>query len=186
MDLEDLVKDRRTIQIFKREDVPWEDVRRALELSLWSLNHRWTFPWEFFVLGPEARARIAELGARLKCEKKPGSSFEVQKKAMDAVLGNPAYVMALGLKRASSPHVEQEDFATMACTVQLASLLLWQKGIGSKWSTSGFTNHEETYRILGCSPEEVRLAGFFFIGHAAQVPPARERPSLDTRLHWIS
>lgn len=176
MDFSKLVLGRRTVHNYRAEKVSEQDVQEALSLSLWAMNHRLTFPWVYVLAGPEARALLADLAVELKGAKE--SLGEVKVKATREVVLNPAYLVFLGVKR-SHPKQEHEDYATLAASVQIASLSLWQKGIGSKWSTGGFTTHSRSYEILGLAPSEVQLEGALMIGMPAVVPSAPERPELD-------
>lgn len=176
MDLAELIRERRTIQTFSNEVVPDEVVKEALELSLWSLNHRLTFPWIYKLASHEQRLQLAELQIASKSKKGPVS--DVVKTSMRSNFMKASHYVALALKKNSDPAGEKEDYATLSCSVQIASLVLWEKGIGSKWTTSGFSMGAKTYEILGLSSDEVKLEGGFFIGKFAKAPPAAERPAL--------
>jgi nitroreductase len=176
MDFSKLVLSRRTVHNYRAEPVSEDVVLEALSLGLWAMNHRLTFPWVYVLAGPEARARLADLAVELKGAKEPLS--EVKAKATRETVLNPSYLVFLGLKR-SEPKQEHEDYATLAASVQLTALALWQKGIGSKWSTGGFALHSRTYEILGLNPAEVKLEGALMIGVPAVVPSAPERPALE-------
>ena len=176
MDLAELIRARRTIQTFAAGDVPESVVKEALELSLWSLNHRLTFPWIYKIASREQRLALAELQIEGKSRKGPLS--DAVKTSMRTNFMNAAHYVALGLKRESDPGTAKEDYATLSCSMQIASLVLWEKGIGSKWTTSGFSVHAKTYEILGLSPNEVVLEGGLLIGKFEKAPPAAERPSL--------
>lgn len=177
MDFSKLVMDRRTVHSYRQEAVSESDVMEALKLSLWSMNHKLTFPWVYLSVGPLARQKIAELAVKLKSTKEPLN--EVKTKATrDSVL-NPSHFISLGLRLSGNSAQEHEDYATLAASVQIAALLLWQKGVGTKWSTGGMTKHPETYEILGLNPSEIRLEGALMIGIPAAVPAAPERPNLE-------
>jgi nitroreductase len=177
MNLAELIRNRRTVQTFSSEPVSQEAVKQALELSLWSLNHRLTFPWVYKIASPAEREKLADLAVELKSKKGPAS--DTVRASMRANFLNPAYYVALGLKKESDPVIDKENFATLAASVQIASLVLWEQGIGSKWTTSGFSTHGRTYEILGISADEVRLEGGLMIGKAAHPPTEQKRPSLD-------
>jgi nitroreductase len=177
MNLSELIKSRRTIHDYNRTPVDWQVVQEALELSLWSLNHKLTFPWVYIRVGAEARSRIAEVMVKEK-EKKKGTLSEPLRNSIRAKILNPAEVIFLGQKRSGDAQQAHEDYATLAASVQIASLYLWSKDIGSKWSTGGFISQDETLGILGVNPDEVGIVGCFYIGHAERVPKAAARPSL--------
>jgi nitroreductase len=176
MDFKQLILSRRTVHNYKPTRVDDELVQEALRLSLWSPNHRLTFPWFYSEIGPEARARLADLAVQLKSQKAPLS--DVKEAAVRASVLNPSHLIALGRKRADEPSAEHEDFATLAGSVVIASLFLWEKGVATKWSTGGWTLHPKTYEVLGADPKEVRLEGCLMIGVADIVPHVSKRPDL--------
>jgi len=176
LNLTQLIRDRRTIQTFTNELVDDAVVREALELSLWALNHRLTFPWFYMIVDRTKREQLAALAIELKSKK--GNVSDPVKASMRANFMNPSHYIAIGLKKDADPNVDKENFATLSCSVQIASLVLWEKRIGSKWSTSGFSMHQRTYEILGVSPQEVRLEGGLLIGKYDKAPPALPRPAL--------
>ncbi len=156
---------------YQTRTVPDELVEEALRLSLWAPNHRLTFPWVYTLVTRETREKLADLAVELK---KPETEIKI-KATRDTIL-NPSHLLSLGLKKSPKPQVQHEDFATLACSVQIISLFLWQHGIGTKWSSGGYSTHPKTYEILGLNPEEVTLEGCLMIGHPAFVPHVPERP----------
>lgn len=175
MEFSELVRTRRTVNNFAATDVPREQVEKALELSLWAPNHKLSFPWVYTWVGPQARRQLADLAVDLKGNKGPLSEPKTQ--AIRASMMNPAHLIALAIRK-SEPHREHEDYATLSCGVQIATMYLWQKKIGTKWSTGGAWMHPSTYEILGLRSEEVRLEGGLLIGVPQLVPHAPERPPL--------
>lgn len=177
MDLAELIATRRTVHNYTAEKVPNEIVFEALRLSLFAPNHKLTFPWVLTEIGPSAREKLADLSVELKSAK--GELSEVKKQALRQNVLRPSHLISLGIKVSGDEHREHEDYATLACSVQIASLYLWEKGIATKWSTGGWSMHEKSYGILGVSPSEVRLEGALMIGKAEIMPQAPKRPSLE-------
>ena len=175
MDFEQLVATRRTVNNYLPEKVGEETVIEALRLSLWAPNHKLTFPWAYTLIGPRARASLSDLAVELKGAKAPLS--DIKAKAIRETVLNPSHLVALGIRK-SNEFQEHEDYATLACSVQIAAMFLWKHGIASKWSTGGWTLHERTYQILGVDPAKVSLEGVLMIGKAQHMPPATERPPL--------
>jgi nitroreductase len=177
MDLAQNTVSRRTVHNYKTDKIADELVIKALELSLWAPNHKLSFPWVYIWLGPHARGELAALSAELKAAKKPLS--ETEKKMAMANVTNPSHLIALGLRRSEDSHRQHEDFATLACSVQIASQYLWEQGVGTKWTTGGWLQHPKSYGILGLSPDEVVLEGGLMIGVPSIIPAATKRPPLE-------
>ncbi len=181
MELTELIRSRRTIHNFRPDPVADEAVEEALRLSLWAPNHRTTWPWVYIWVGPIARAKMIDLAIELKSRK--SEMTDAKRLALTAALAQPAHLICLGIKRSESKEQTHEDYATLACSVQIAALALWAKGIGSKWSTGGFTNNEKTYKILGLDAQQVSLEGALLIGIPGILPDPIVRPSLDNFLN---
>jgi nitroreductase len=183
MDFQQLVTTRRTVHNYTTEKVQDELVVEALRLSLWAPNHRLTFPWQYVSVGPAARARLADLAVELKSAKaaKAGGAepmSDAKKHAIRETLVNPSHIILVGVKK-SEPHIQHEDYATLACGIQIATLFLWENGISTKWSTGGWAMHAKTYEICGIDSAQVQLEGALLIGKPQITPPAPERPTLD-------
>lgn len=183
MDFRELVLTRRTVHNYHSDPVPDSLVEESLKLSLWAPNHRLTFPWVYTWTGSTAREKLAALAVELKSAKEPLSP-EKMKAVRETVLA-PSHLISLGLKRSEKPSIMHEDYATLACSVQIMSMHLWQHGVATKWSTGGFGVHEKTYGILGLDPSLVRLEGILMIGRAQTVPASPERPPLSKFLRKV-
>lgn len=178
MDFEQLVTTRRTVHNFTAEKVGEEMVVEALRLSLWAPNHKLTFPWVYTLVGSRARQQLADLYVSGKRAKDPSMS-EVKAAASRQTILNPSHFISVGVRRSEAKR-QHEDYATLACSMQIMSMFLWKQGVATKWTTSGFTTHESVYGILGLNPGEVVLEGALMIGKAAVMPAAPERPKLDS------
>ncbi len=183
MELSELIRTRRTVHNYKPEKVADALVQEALRLALWAPNHKLTFPWGFFMTGAATRKKLADLAVEIKNAKEPLS--DVKKMAARDNILNPSHLILIGVKR-SDARREHEDYATLACSVQIASMFLWEKGIGTKWSTGAYFTGEHTYEIAGVSPAEYRLEGALIIGVPQVIPRATERPVLNGFLHQLT
>jgi len=181
MELENIIKDRRTIHEYKSQKVPDSIVEKAVELSLWAPNHKLTNPWKYVWMGAKAREEIAELSVQLKKKKDPSMSDLMQEKLKQKFL-EASHLIAILQKKSSDAHQAREDYASIACGIQNASLFLWEKGIGTKWTTGAVTTHEKTYKALNVNAEKEEIVGFLWIGYAEHVPAAPKRPTLDESL----
>lgn len=177
MDLAQIIRSRRTVHSYKPEKISDEMVKAAFELALWAPNHKLTYPCRFYSVEGKTREAIADLSVDLKAAKKNLSDAE--KKATRENLLNPSHLVILGLRRDPDARRMHEDYATLACGVQIASLYLCDLGIGTKWSTGGATTHERTYEILGLSREDVQLEGALMIGVPLAVPAIPKRPPIE-------
>lgn len=185
MSVANLIRARRTVQHFSSEKVSDEIVRQALELGHWAPNHKLTFPWRWNLVGPKTRAKIADLAIELKVKKSSEPVGEVTLTAIRNSVLIPSHYIALSIAKSADADRLWEDYASMACSVEIISLFLWENEIGSKWTTSGYSRNVKTYEILNIDPANELLVGGLLIGKAAKNPASQSRPPLDQflRLH---
>lgn len=164
MDFYQLITTRRTVHSYLPEKVPDAILQRAIECAIHAPIHRLTFPWRFFYVGPETKAKIAALEIEAKRKKFLGGGE----------------IIVLGLEKSSRPDVAEEDYASLACAVQNMSLYLWSEGFGTKWATGAITQNLELHELLGTSPDKVRLCGFLWVGKPEAVPARPERPPVES------
>jgi nitroreductase len=178
MDLAQLIRSRRTVHNYTAEKIDDRLVEEALGLSLFAPNHKLTFPWHYTWIGENARTKLAALAVDLK-QAKGGPLSPVKAEAVRQSVQRPSHLISLGLKRTpEDAHRQHEDYAALACAVQIASLNLWAQGVATKWSTGGWSTHPRAYEILGVNPEKYVLEGCLMIGMAEFMPTAPERPAL--------
>jgi nitroreductase len=183
MDLKQLITNRRTVHNYATTKVSDDLVRQALELSLWAPNHKQTWPWVYTWLGPKVRAELGEINVSLKSAKGPIS--EVKAKATRENVTTPSHLISLGIRRGADEFRQHEDFATLACSVQIACLFLQQHGIATKWSTGEWTFCAQAYKAMGLNPDEVKLEGCLMIGVPAVLPEPVMRPPLEKFLRTL-
>lgn len=179
MDIEDVIKGRRTVHIYETTPVDKEIVKKALELGLYAPNHKLTFPWRFIELSVETREKVAQVTAKLKSQKmgkEPSENFI--KSVVDKFL-TPPILIALVYKLHDDSLTCKEDYASVACAVQNISLFLWSHGIGTKWGSGSATRDASTYEILKLNPDTDEIAGFLWGGIPKTIPSPQKRPSLE-------
>lgn len=176
--VERVLRERRTVHDFRPEAVPESLVERALELARWAPNHHRTEPWRFYLLGPRARAAIAELNAGLVAARQGERAAEIKLKRWQAVPG--------WLVMTSSASVdalrEQEDYAACCCAAQNFMLALWSAGVGVKWTTGAVVREAGFADIVGLDPLAERVVGLFWYGWPAGPLTEQQRRPLDACL----
>lgn len=172
-----LIKERRTIHSYIQKEVPQAWIEEAVRLSLWAPNHRLSFPWKYYLLSNETQNQVFSWA----CENKKVSPTDdvASVRVIKEQFLNPR-ILVLGMKKDSNPVVQKEDYATLSCSVQILSMHLWQKGLGSKWSTGKVSRDPRLYSLLGISENEVAIEGMLMMGWAKDVLPAVERPLTET------
>ena len=168
MDIGRTIKERRTVHCYLNEEVSQELIYEALELATYAPNHKLTFPFLFILLGPQSRKKIAALAFELKG----------QKEAVRDQFLKEGSLIFFAQKIAEDDFTRREDYATLACGIQNFSLFMWEKGIGTKWSTGAVTRSAETYAALELDPSEYEIVGMVWAGQVRSAPRPKERPHI--------
>lgn len=176
-----LMRERRTIQKFSQDPVPLDDVRAALELALWAPNHHLTFAVKFTLIGPQVREKIVNLAVGLKSQGReiPDSVREIYA----APWKNPAHLVVIRQVLADNEKTRTEDYAFISSGLQNASLYLWSRGVGSKWSTAKLIDADVFYELVGVDRAKERIVGVLMVGHELEVPVAPTRPPIESVLN---
>lgn len=175
MNIEECILGRRTIHDYDGDrKVDRSILERALELAMWSQNHKMTNPWAYCLCNENHRKALADFYVFKKADGKP----EPVQQAVRAKIMNPSDLIVLLQPIAASEFQAKEDYATLAQAVQNMSLFLWSKGIGSKWSTGPITEDKSIYELFEISEQHYQIIGFFWVGYPSKVPAAKPRPAL--------
>lgn len=180
MSFNEIVNECRTIHQFDAQgSVEDEIVREALELSLLAPNHKLTFPWKYFWIGPETREKLAGIAIT---KIKMSQNSEVSEAERLSILNrymSPSHLIVFCCKRDSNEFVFKENYATLACSVQIFALSLARHQVGYKWSTGGVTTDNKTYDILNIDVNKFEITGFLWVGKALKEAGLRNRPKIE-------
>ena len=177
MEIDQAIKQRRTIHVFSKKRVPKEVIERSIVAANQAPCHRRTFPWRFTSLGIHKRELLCQLQLSLKSSDKPIDEFNL-KKIKDKIL-NPSHLLVATQVCTDNQVQKLEDYAACACAIQNLSLSLVADGVGYKWSTGKITTDLNTYQISEIDPSEEEIIGFIWIGYGKK-PPLITRPLLNT------
>lgn len=174
-----LLRSRRTVHEFLATPVADAVIERAIECARWAPNHYRTEPWRFYLLGPAARAILAERNAAQVRAAQGARAAEVKLQRWQAM---PGWLL-LTCPRSDDAVREREDYAACCCAAQNLMLALWAEGIGVKWSTGGITRDGETLSQLGIDHRSETVVGLFWYGVPAAVTAQQRRPLAQILAH---
>lgn len=161
MSVIDLIVTRRNIKQFKPDPVSEERLYAWLEAASYAPNHRMNEPWELLRVGPDTRAKL-----------KHKTDF-----------GNAPVVLAILSKSAATPFERDENVMAAACFAQNLLLAAHEDGAGAYWASLGALPHNR--EILGV-PQDYDVIGLFGIGYPAEVPAAKPRTPIRTKITHLN
>lgn len=185
MTLTELIKERRSIQLYQDRPVDINQLKEMLDTAVWVPNHKMTEPWRFVIVHGESVKKVAELNRKFSAT---GSSDEDRKrngeKAYQKIMDVPVLLMVI-MDENPIPKLREEDYASTSCLIQNFSLLAWEKGIGMIWKTGALTIQPDFRELIGVKRGE-KVVGMLQIGYPEKVPKARSRADVANRMEELS
>ena len=173
-EIAEVIRGRRSINLYLQTPVPRGLVREAIEAATWAPNHHLTEPWHFYLLGRETITRCLDLCCDIVTTKKGPDAGEFKRKQWSE---KPGWVVVTC--RYSDDELRQrEDYAACAAAVQNLMLYLWRAGVGSKWTTGDITRDARFFDIVGIDASEEFVVGLLWYGYP-KITPEQKRRGLD-------
>ena len=170
----EVLKGRRTINLYLQTPVPEQLVRDAIEAATWAPNHHVTEPWRFIVMGPQTVARTIERVRTTLAEQKGQELADFKARSWAE---KPGW-LTVTCRRSADSLKEREDYAACSVAVQNFMLYLWKAGVGSKWTSGDITRDPGFFDILGVDPDEEFVVGMIWYGYP-KVTPTQSRTAAE-------
>lgn len=183
MEISRVLSERRTVHKYKDKVFDFHLIEEAIRLASFAPCHKLTYPQRFLWVTESYQQKIFDLALEQKQKTEVLSEVAINK--LKEKMLNPNLLVVMQTL-SESEFQRKEDYATCAMAIQNLKLYLWDKGLGTKWSTGKITRSPETYKLLKVNPEEHEIIGFVWVGKAAQVPRPAPRPALEHFLKKIS
>jgi nitroreductase len=169
----EVLRGRRTINLYLQTSVPDKLVRDAIEAATWAPNHHVTEPWRFFLLGKKSIAACVELVREITTAKKDAKAGDFKAKSWSE---KPGWLVVT-CRNSEDTLMQSEDLAACAAAVQNFMLYLWKAGVGSKWTTGDITRESRFREIVGIDSETESVVGLIWYGYP-KLTPSQQRADL--------
>ncbi|MGI9271771.1 MAG: nitroreductase family protein [Woeseiaceae bacterium] len=170
----EVLRGRRTIELFLQTPVPDKLVHGAIEAATWAPNHHVTEPWHFYRLGQESINACLELCRELVTAKKDAKAAEFK---VESWAQKPGWLVVT-CKVSDDELLQREDLAACAAAVQNFMLYLWKAGVGSKWTTGDITRDPRFTEIIDIDADSESVVGLIWFGYP-KLTPTQQRKGLD-------
>lgn len=169
----EVLRGRRTINLYLQTPVPEALVEEAIEAAAWAPNHHVTEPWRFYSLGRETINACLDLVYDMVAAKKDEGAAEFKR---DSWSEKPGWLVVT-CKTSDDELRQREDYAACSAAVQNLMLYLWKAGVGSKWTTGDITRDDRFYDIVGI-PDDELVVGLVWYGYP-KLTPTQSRSDID-------
>jgi len=162
VELDELIRTRRTQKAYEPGPVDRELLDELFELARWAPNHHLTNPWRFRVLGPaalEALKAAAGPEAAVKLDRAPT-------------------LVAASVVQTGDEVADDEDFAAGACASFIVLLGAHARGLDGYWRTPDVLRTAAGRAACGIGTGE-KVLGLLHLGRGKGERPAPERAPLD-------
>ena len=187
MHMLDHLKQRRTVRSFTAQPIP-QDVQDAIfEAGMWAPSHGNAQPWDFVVIGPEARTKLLALLQAKADELLADPDLPPPRRkglmSLREDFGGAPLLVAVVSRPGVEPLEKTENPLSTAAAVQNMSLAAWDQGVGSVWLSLGAAPPARA--VLGVAEDAVVVAILAF-GYPQEVPPAPPREPVTDHLRTIA
>lgn len=180
------LKSRRTVRKFKTDPIPQQTLGTLFEAAMWAPSHANVQPWEFVVVGQQARARLLDVFRVKADELLADPNLPAPKRASITALredfGGAPFMVAVVSRPPADDLQRIENPLSTAAAAQNFCLAAWDAGIGAVWLSVGASPPART--ILGIKDGESVVA-LLAMGYPAEVPPAPPREPYTAHLREI-
>ena len=170
----EVLRGRRTIELFLQTPVPEKLVRAAIEAATWAPNHKVTEPWRFYSLGRDSIAACLNLCREMVTAKKDAKAAEFKTTSWSQ---KPGWLVVTCAK-SDDEITQREDLAACAAAVQNFMLYLWKAGVGSKWTTGEITRDARFNDIVAIDANRESVVGLIWYGYP-KLTPTQQRKDLE-------
>lgn len=177
----EVLRGRRTIELFLHTQVPEDLVREAVEAATWAPNHHVTEPWRFYSLGQTSVNQCLDLCYDIVSAKKGEKAAEFKRESWSQ---KPGWIVVT-CEKSEDALLQQEDYGATCAAVQNFQLYLWKAGVGTKWTTGPITRDSRFFDIIGVNETEAFVVGLIWYGYP-KVTPSQSRRDLDEVLTTLS
>jgi nitroreductase len=188
MELQDVIRERRSIRQFRDTRVPKEKIEELLDLAMWAPSGMNQQNWHFVVVTGPMRDKLIEISDRSFTSHIEKSLKQVFK-GKDAIIqaseeffrsfGNAPVVVCV--YRTETVEGELTDIQSVAAAIENLLLLLHEEGLGGCWMTGPVHLEDEINELLGVAG--MILQALVPIGIPKTTPPTPKRK--EGRIAWI-
>lgn len=175
-----LIKERRTVRLFKRDPVPAALILELLNVAVWAPNHMNRQPWRFILVQGEGRKAFANAMVQTYSTEEREKHGLKKKEYLENV---PAHLVVV-LKEDPRPKVWDEDYAAVCSLIQNFQLAAWEQGLGVVWKTNNYGYDPRFRQAVGVEAGE-KIAGVLHIGYPEVIPPVQPRTPAEQLLTVI-
>ena len=93
-------------------------------------------------------------------------------------------MIAVAMTQSDNPETREEDYAAVMMSVAMLSIAAVERGLGTHIKTGAVMQDPAARAAVGL-PDNEKIVAIVNLGRPSELPPARERGSLETFVRWV-
>jgi nitroreductase len=155
-----------------------DQIRTLIRAATRVPDHGKLAPWRFLIFKGDARMSFGELLVRALKQTEPDAGVERIAQERGRFLRAPVVIGVVSRVREGIPIPEWEQILSAGAACQTLCIAAHAMGFVANWITEWYAYHPTVREGLGLKSGE-RIAGFIYLGHAAEPLADRPRPSFE-------
>jgi nitroreductase len=188
MELEEAIRDRRSIGLVKPDEVDQALIEKLLEAAVYAPNHHNTEPWRFFVLRGNGRGVLGRAYAQIASELLEDPTTEANQAVLKKHFGKAfraPIIIVVACVYADSPKIDRrEELAAVHAAMQNMLLRAHSLGLGAIWRTGAPAYHPHMKKAFGMRDEH-DIVGFIYVGYPVKALPVKAPQSYASKTVWL-
>jgi nitroreductase len=185
----DIIKQRRSIGQFTREQPTQAQIERLLDAATYAPNHHVAEPWHFFVLTGMAREDLGEIMAaslRARLDEQDSEAVQLRLwKERQKPLRAPVIITVATKEEPRKNESMIEDIEATAAAVQNMLLAAEEMGLGTIWRTGDAAYDPLVKRWFGLTSAD-HIVAFVYVGFPACTRQMRVPTPFSAKTTWLS
>ncbi len=172
MELQEALKERRTIRRFKKNNISDENIRKLLEAACLSVSTSNRQPWRFMLLDGEMKDGIADIMMMLSEANNIDLPGYVCRSQLAASVVKQVPLLILVFKEPGEEY-STGDILSIGASMGNISLKAVELGLASMWVSEVCYLEYEVKKYVGA--EDLKLLSAIAVGYADEVPSPQSR-----------
>jgi len=190
IDVLEIIKERRSIHTFKKEEVPANILKDIFTYASWAPTHYMKEPWEMKIFEQEGKKKL--INAIIKSYQRIGliKNDEREKtiktiEYMSQFLDNIPHHALIHFQIDSNKIRYEEDYSAVCAFIQNSQLAAWKFGVGMLWTITPFMHDPHFAHDIDLDAKQQKIAAVMQIGYPKSIPNKKFRTPIRNKLEFI-
>lgn len=190
MSLFETIKNRRSIHVFKNEEVDENILRNIFTYASYAPSHYMKESWNIKLYQKKGKVAFVReiLNSYVRIGMIPKDGQPKTEKMMASIkkfLEDIPHHALIYFEKPEDPIRYEEEYASICAFIQNAQLAAWEYGVGMLWTITPYMHDAKFYETVGLNADKHKIAAVMQIGYPKKIPRAKPRTPIAEKLHII-